>query len=109
MEPFLMLITDLTKVRWKEIQVGKEVVNFKGHVASQCLVRYQQIFHQTLESQKAYTNAYLLTNLLKFIGNLYSTSWVPKMYFYPQIYYTSRNIDCKPSQVGVLYFCAEIL
>ena len=64
MEPFPMLITDLTKVRWKEIQIGMEVMNFKGHVVSQCLVRPQQIFHQTLESQKAYTNAYLLTNLL---------------------------------------------
>ena len=53
MEPFAMLITDLTKVRWKEIQVGMEAVNLKGHVASQCLVRPQQIFHQTLESQKA--------------------------------------------------------
>ena len=88
-----MLITDLTKIRWKEIQIGMEVMNFKGHVASHCLVRPQQIFHQTLESQKAYTKAYLLTNLLKFFGNLYSKSWAPKISLYPQIYYTFWNID----------------
>ena len=73
MEPFPKLITDLTKVRWKEIKVGMEEVNLKGRVTSQSIVRPQQIFHQTLESPKAYMNAYLLTNLLKFFGNLYST------------------------------------
>ena len=102
MEPFPMLITDHTKVRWKEIQVGMKKVNVKGHVESQCLVRPQQIFHQTLESLNAYTNVYLLINLSKFLGNLYNKSSAPKIYLYPPIYYTSRNIDCKPSQVGVL-------
>ena len=41
-----MLIADLTKVRWKEIQVRMEEVNLKGHIASQCLVGPQEIFHQ---------------------------------------------------------------
>ena len=108
LEPFPMLITDLTKGRWKEIQVGMEEVNFKGHVASQCLVRPQQILHQTLESQKAYTNAYILSNL-KVLWQFVQHELGPKIDLYPKIYYTSRNIDCKPSQVEVFYFSAEIL
>ena len=58
MEPFPMLITELTKVQCKEIQVGMEKFNLNGHIASQCLIGLQQVVYQISVSHKIHTNTF---------------------------------------------------